>query len=581
MDRTELLAVAREWLAEDPDPVTREDLQQLLADENLDELRERFGARLAFGTAGLRGLLGAGPGRMNRALVRRVTAGLAAYLADTVPGAREAGVVVGHDARRMSPEFAADTVAVLAGAGFKVHRFPGNVTTPLSAYAVTALGACAGVVVTASHNPPEYNGYKVYWGNGAQIIPPHDTGIAAAIDRVGPLEDIAVPEGDALEATGLVHPVPGTVTADYRAKVIALARHPEAPRDFPIVYTPMHGVGRDDVVAVFDTAGFSGLRVVPAQGEPDGAFPTVRFPNPEEPGALDLALELAEQTEADLVLANDPDADRLAVAVRTEDGFRTLSGNDIGALLGHYLLEGPEDPKRLVCTTIVSSRILGRLAAARGARYAETLTGFKWIANKALEEEAANGARFVFGFEEALGYTVSDLVRDKDGVGAALVFADLVAHLRSLDETVLDLLDRIHAEFGVHAGSQRSLTRPGSAGAAEITAMMDSLRADSPKEIAGAEVVREADVKTGTERDRATGETRTLDLPSSDVLRWELADGTRVLVRPSGTEPKIKFYVETVTPVGEKQSVAEARTAGEARTHEVLDAVVAEAEGRV
>ncbi len=572
---------ARAWIADDPDPGTRAELQAILGRGDLDELRERFGARLEFGTAGLRGVLGAGPNRMNRALVRRVTAGVAGYLLDTVPGVRERGVVVGRDGRRLSTEFAEDTAAVLAGAGIRVHFFPGVVPTPVTAFAVTELGASAGVVVTASHNPPAYNGYKVYWGNGAQIIPPHDSGISAAVDAVGPVREIPLADLARARAEGRVADVPDSVGERYLAEVLALRRHPESPADLTVVYTPLHGVGGRWVREVFARAGYRSFHTVPEQAEPDGEFPTVKFPNPEEKGAMDLALALAGKEGADLVLANDPDADRLAVIVRDASGaFRPLTGNRIGTALAWYLLtENPPAGEKLVTTTVVSSSLLGRMAADRGVRYTETLTGFKWIANGAIAARAERGWRFVFGFEEALGYTVGELVRDKDGIGAALVFADLASFCRARGGNVLDFLEEVFRRFGIYVSSQRSVTLPGSEGSAAIAAIMEAFRADPPARLAGRGVRRRSDLATG-ETVEAGGGTGKANFPRSNVLVYELEDDSRVLLRPSGTEPKIKYYFEAVEPVEAGESYAAAEARAEKRLHALEEGFLAEAERR-
>jgi phosphomannomutase len=562
----ELRARAERWLAEDPDPGTRSELERVLEKGDAGELAERFGARLEFGTAGLRGILGAGPNRMNRALVRRVTAGLARYLLRVQPDVVRRGVVVGRDGRHMSSEFAADTAAVLAGAGVPAHVFPDVVPTPVTAFAVGALGAAAGVVITASHNPPAYNGYKVYWGNGAQIIPPHDRGISAAIDEVGQISEIPLLDAADARARGFLHDVPESLGERYLDEVLALRRHPEAPKDLSFVYTPLHGVGGAWVERAFRRAGFRKLHVVPEQAEPDGDFPTVQFPNPEEKGAMDLALALAERTEADLILANDPDADRLAVVLRDTGGRPLpLTGNQIGTLLAYYLLT--ENPPRgadpVVITTIVSSSLLRRMARELGARYDETLTGFKWIANRAMDLKRERGWRFIFGFEEALGYSVGELVRDKDGIGAALVFADLAAFCRSRGATVAAYLQAIFRRFGLYVSSQRSLTLPGAEGGRVIAGIMDAFRSDPPGALAGVKVTSRSDLEAGETVTAAGGGPRALDLPRSNVLVYELEDGSRVLLRPSGTEPKIKYYFEAVEPFpeGEEFTVVETRAA--------------------
>jgi phosphomannomutase len=554
-----LIAAARAWIADDPDPDTRAELQALIAGNAVDEIRERFTGRLQFGTAGIRGELGAGPGRMNRALVRKVTAGLADYLQRTLPSCAKQGVVVGRDARHLSPEFARDTAAVLAGAGIPVHLFPEPVPTPLCAFAVKDLGAAAGVMITASHNPPGDNGYKVYWENGAQIVPPHDTGISQAIDAVGSIANIPLLDADD-EDGDFLREVPTAVTERYLDGLLALRIHPEVPLDLTVIYTPMHGVGLATASRAFEKAGLARFRPVPAQAAPDPDFPTVPFPNPEEPGAMDLALALAAETKADLVLANDPDADRLAVAVPAAGGaYRQLTGNEIGVLLADYLLtEGPSVRDPFVVTTVVSTALLSRMAQAHGAHYAETLTGFKWIATAAMEMKASRGYAFLIGFEEALGYSVGELVRDKDGIGAALLFAELCAFQKAQGRTVYDALDAIHARYGFHRTAQKSIVLPGSEGRARIDAAMDALRQSPPDAVGEVPVVTRSDVREGKRINVLSGVETPVDLPRSNVLVFELKDGSRILARPSGTEPKIKFYFEVVEPVPEGGSTEDA-----------------------
>lgn len=560
---SEWKAAARNWLAEDPDPTTREELRALLARGDEDELADRFGARLEFGTAGLRGVLGAGPNRMNRAVVLRTTAGLCEYLLDQVPDASPRGVVVGYDGRRMSREFARDAAAVIAGAGIPVHLFKDVVPTPLVAYAVRDLGAAAGVMITASHNPPAYNGYKVYWGNGAQIIPPHDKGIASAIAAIGPLVSIAqLPENVARNRGRLRH-VPDALAERYLDGVRALARHPDAPSDLRIVYTALHGVG--NALATKALARFGTVHSVPEQAEPDGTFPTVSFPNPEEKGALDLALALARSERADLILANDPDADRLAVAVRRGEDYVQLTGNEVGALLGHWLLtENPPAGDKLVATTIVSSPLLGRIARTMNVRYAETLTGFKWIANRAIEVERATGAQFVFGFEEALGYSVGALVRDKDGISAAFCVAEIAAVLKSKGQNLLDRLEAIYRRYGLSLSAQRSVTAPGVEGMRAITATMDAFRVRPPERLGGRTIEAVKDYQPDPRKGSSTG------LPPSNVIAFELAGGSRVTLRPSGTEPKIKYYFDHREELGPSESYE----AGTRRAQRNLDELI-------
>ena len=419
---------------------------------------------------------------MNRAVVLRTTWGLARFIQQTFgEDGTKRGVVIGFDGRHMSREFAEDTACALAAAGIRAQLFADVVPTPLLAFAVTRLGTAAGVMVTASHNPPEYNGYKAYWSNGAQIVPPTDVGIAQAIEGAPAAKD--VPRLDLADAMakGLVVMVGEAVEEAYLAEVKKLGALGTGDRSLSIVYTPMHGVGDKLARLAFDQAGFTNVVSVPEQQKPDGAFPTVAFPNPEEKGAMDLSFALARARKADLVIANDPDADRLAVALpqpSLPSGYVQLTGNQVGILLGHYILTDRlknlehaslvDGKKPLVIESIVSSPMLGVVAHALGASYDEVLTGFKWIANRAMDRKAKNGEHFVFGFEEALGYTVDELVRDKDGVSAAVIFAELTAVLRAKGTTVLEHLDGLYRRYGLFTSSQVSLTRKGATGIAEL-----------------------------------------------------------------------------------------------------------------
>ena len=543
----DLLSRARTWLAEDPDPETREELSSLLAAAEGDpteatekawsELAERFAGTLQFGTAGLRGEMGAGPMRMNRAVVIRAAAGLAAYLKrESTAGL----VVVGYDARHNSAAFARDTAAVMVAQGLKAALLPGPLPTPVLAFAVRHFGAAAGVAVTASHNPPRDNGYKVYLGGafgGSQIVPPHDTGIAAEIEAVGSLDEVP------LAAEGWEVLSEADVLEPYLARAAAVV-DAHAPRDLSVVYTPMHGVGRGTFLAAFERAGFPAPTVVTPQGDPDPEFPTVSFPNPEEPGAMDLAFAAAAEHRPDIVIANDPDADRLAVAIPTGDpsdasGWRMLRGDEVGALLAAHLVA--KGAKGTFATTIVSSSLLGRIAEAAGLGYAETLTGFKWLSR-------VDGLRF--GCEEALGYCVDpEAVRDKDGVSAALMLAELAATLKAQGRTLQDLLDDLAATHGLHATDQLSVR------VADVRLIADAmarLRQQPPTRLAGLHVDSAEDLEAGSEK-----------LPPTDGLRYYLSgagvSGARVVVRPSGTEPKLKCYLEVVVPVAGVAGLGAAR----------------------
>jgi phosphomannomutase len=517
---------AEDWIADDPDAASRRELSALVASgpAGRDELRDRFAGTLQFGTAGLRGPLRAGPNGMNRAVVRAAAAGLVAWLA----GRDDGPVVIGYDARHGSADFVDETARVVTGAGREALILPRPLPTPVLAYAVRHLGAAAGVMVTASHNPPQDNGYKVYLGpalggeagNGAQIIPPVDGEIEAAIRAVGPLSE--VPLGPGGRRLG------DDVVASYVRTAAALV-DPSAPRDVAVAYTPLHGVGAEIALAAFVAAGFRPPSVVAAQARPDPDFPTVAFPNPEEPGAIDLVAALAREIGADIAIANDPDADRCAVAVPVINGvpegdWRMLRGDDVGVLLADHVMRHGRTGR--YATTIVSSALLGAMCRKRGHPYAETLTGFKWIVRAGDDDTP-----LAYGYEEALGYCVAPgHVRDKDGITAALTIAELVAELKAESRTLSDRLDEIAAEFGVYATDQLSVRVDD---LDRIGTLMRQIRLDPPKRLLDAEVTEITDL-----------------LPDNDVLilRTETA---RVVVRPSGTEPKLKAYLQFVEPVGD------------------------------
>ncbi|MDY7228532.1 phospho-sugar mutase [Hyalangium rubrum] len=580
MDSTALREQAEAWRKADPDPTTGEELARVLASGDTVDLADRFAGNLEFGTAGLRGVLGAGPNRMNRAVVRRTTAGLARYLKAQIPDVVSRGVVVGRDGRRMSPEFAEDTACVLAAEGIPALVFPSLVPTPVTAFALLHLNAAAAVMITASHNPPEYNGYKLYWSNGAQIIPPHDKRIAAAIDAVEPANQVRLLTPAEAREKNLWREIPASVGDDYLKAILGLRVHGRGTDALSIVYTAMHGVGGTWMERAMKSAGFTRFHTVAEQQQPDGTFPTVRFPNPEEPGAMDLSLATAERVKADLVLANDPDADRLAVMARDAAGaLRMLTGNEVGVLLGHYLLtQGTKRGRPHVATTIVSSVQLGQIAKDLGAAFDEVLTGFKWIANRALERERSEGTQFVFGYEEALGYTPGTVVRDKDGVSAALVFADLAAWCQSRGVTVLGYLEEIQRRHGLFVGAQRNFTFSGPGGAQTISGIMEGFRRAPPAKVGALTVVSLKDYKTGEAR---TGDqVERLTLPPSNVIAYELEGGGRVTLRPSGTEPKIKYYFELKETPGAGESLAQARARAEGRLQAFIDAFVTLARDR-
>ncbi|GGB84034.1 phosphomannomutase [Knoellia flava TL1] len=545
-DSSELLEAAQAWLEDDPDEATRAELRDVVdaasaGDEAaLTDLGDRFAGMLEFGTAGLRGALGAGPNRMNRAVVIRAAAGLTAYLKKDD---REPFVVVGFDARTNSDVFARDTAAVVVGAGGRAVVLPRPLPTPVLAYAIRHLGADAGVMVTASHNPPQDNGYKVYLGDGSQIVSPSDVGIAAEIARVDRVADVPLPDDgwDTLD---------DEVLESYLGEVTGVVS-PDSPRDLVVVHTALHGVGSETVARAFEAAGYAAPLPVPSQAQPDPAFPTVSFPNPEEPGAMDAALELAEQTGPDIVIANDPDADRCAVAVPGPGGWRMLRGDEVGVLLGAHLLDRGVEEGDVFANSIVSSRMLATVCRARGVAHEETLTGFKWISR-------VPGLRY--GYEEALGYCVDpQRVRDKDGVSAALVVAEIAATLKAEGRSVSDRLDELAVEHGVHATDAFSVRVQD---LSLIDTIMARLRSEPMSSVAGVEVSRVDDLAAGDG-----------GLPPTEGLRWFLADESRIIARPSGTEPKLKVYLEVIEPV-EGDDLAGARS----RAAERLAAIRADLE---
>jgi len=510
------------WIADDPDTNTRTELQQVTAramggdPAAVDELTDRMNGTLTFGTAGLRGPVRAGSNGMNRAVVVRATHGVAEWL--KYQGHAGGTVIVGRDARHGSAEFAAAAAEVLAAAGFAVLTMPGPLPTPVTAFHVRALGAVAGIQVTASHNPPADNGYKVYAADGAQIVPPDDGLIETAI-RSAP-SAMMVPTGPGA--------VPLADVSGYVARIATLPRG--VARDLRVVLTPMHGVGGATALEALQAAGFTDVRLVEAQAEPDPDFPTVAFPNPEEPGAADLLLAFASEVDADLAIALDPDADRCALGVRDTNGWRMLRGDETGVLLGSHVLSTVDAPSPLVASTIVSSSMLALVAAAHGARHVETLTGFKWLMRA--------GEGLVFAYEEALGLSVDpDFVRDKDGISAAALACDMAATLKAAGRTLLDVLDDLSVRHGVHLTDQVSLRFDDVSAMAPLVA---ALRAAPPATLAGVAVAQ--------------------DNPAPDIVRLR-GEGVRVVVRPSGTEPKVKAYLEVVAQVDTDLSAARASAA--------------------
>ena len=528
-DLAALRLTAEAWLAAEPDADMREELGVLLYGDSAaaaDVLRERFTGRLQFGTAGLRAAVGAGPQRMNRLVVQQAAAGLVEYLLATVPGVSERGVIIGYDMRRKSDVFALDTARVCAARGVKALLFDQIVPTPVLAWNITEVGAAAGVMVTASHNPPADNGYKVYLGTGSQIVPPADVDIAACIDMVDPCAvEMSAADDPLIHYLGTDH------IQSYVAAVPKVRLRPELA-GVATAYTAMHGVGGATLLAAFQRAGLPTPAVVPEQQQPDGTFPTVAFPNPEEPGAMDLLMARAARSGALLALANDPDADRMAAAIPTAGtapspsggtvGWRRLGGDEIGWLLAdHILRHTAAVANRLVVTTLVSSSLLGRMAAAYGVTCLETFTGFKWIGHTVLEHPELN---FVFGYEQALGYRVCGQPLDKDGITAAVLMAEVAALAATDGVTMQDRLDAIAATYGHHVMAENSIRMLPADAAAAVARM----RATPPIEVGGRQV-------TSVEWFEEAG-----------LLRLQMGEALRLQVRPSGTEPKVKLYGEGI-----------------------------------
>ena len=538
---TDIIEKAKIWLSNYFDKETRDEVQRLI-NEDPNELNESFYRTLEFGTGGLRGIMGVGTNRMNRYTVGAATQGLANYLKKSLPGT-ELKVVVSHDSRNNSRFFAEVTARVMAANGILCYLFEDLRPTPELSFAVRHLGCHAGVMVTASHNPKEYNGYKVYWGDGGQIVPPHDKGIINEVNAVTSYDQILWDGGD--DRIRIIGPEVDDV---YLARIKALTLNPEAiqrQHDLKIVYTPLHGTGITMVPKALEMYGFTNVTVLESQKTPDGNFPTVASPNPEERTAMELAMRKADEIEADLVLATDPDADRVGIAVRDDHGqMILLNGNMTGSLLVYYILSqwknsGKLTGKEFTVKTIVTTELIRDISSSFGVECPDVLTGFKYIAEQI---QNSPGKQFIVGGEESYGYLVGDFVRDKDAVSACCMIAEMAAVLADSGKSLYCQLQELYLQYGFYKESLLSITRKGQAGAAEIQQMMSDFRNQPPKEVNGSPVVRMMDYKQSIAQDCLNGTTSPITLPKSDVLQFFTADGTKITVRPSGTEPKIKFY---------------------------------------
>ena len=567
MDEAELIRKAREYVAAEAHPAFRREVEDLVAGHDWKALSERFYSGLAFGTGGMRGIIGGGANRMNPLNIRRITQGLASYVLKAKRGS-PASAVIAHDSRRFSDLFAREAALVFAGNGIRAYVFSGLRPTPELSFAVRKLGATAGIVVTASHNPRQYNGYKVYWEDGAQVVAPHDTAI---VDEVAVVREVrALDEAEATRR-GLLVVADAEVDAPFIEAVKAQVLRPELVRrlgrELRVVYTPLHGTGAVPVSGALKDLGVE-VTMVPEQREPDGDFPTVEYPNPEEASALALALELGRRTGADLVLGTDPDSDRLGIAARRGDDFVLVTGNQLGALLLDYVLAtrrelGTMPPRPVVIKTIVTSELHRRIAEAHGARCIDTLTGFKYMGEKIRQfESQPEGPSYVFGSEESYGYLIGTHVRDKDAVTAAVVTVEMALYHKSRGRGVMDALGEIHQKYGYFEEIGISRGFPGEQGMRSMAGLMDRLRQQPGREWAGERVVELRDYRNGTTA-AATGERRsTIDLPSSNVLQWVTVGDSFITARPSGTEPKIKFYASCCTEPGAALAAARMTVGG-------------------
>jgi phosphoglucomutase len=507
-----------------------------------DELAEAFYKDLEFGTGGLRGLMGVGPNRMNRYTVGAATQGLANYILER---ASSPSVAIAYDSRNQSDFFAAVAADVLASNGITVYLFDELRPTPLLSFTVRELNCIGGIVITASHNPKEYNGYKVYWEDGGQLVPPHDKGIITEVRKV----DSPVKVKNGLNSE-LVKAVPAKVEQAYYAMVEGLLKLPKdhvGKKELKILFTSLHGTGITMIPKALENAGFSNVHILASQASPDGNFPTVKSPNPEERSAMTLAMEEADRIQADIILGTDPDTDRVGMGVRNVKGeMELLNGNQAAALLIHYLLavmraNGESFKGRFIAKTIVTSELLKEIADKEGVNCYDTLTGFKYIAD--LIRNLEGKERFIAGGEESYGYLIGDEVRDKDAVLSTVMLCEMAAWARGNSKSVRELLFQIYKEVGMYRESLISITKKGMRGAKEIQELMNGYRTSPPSEIAGSKVIRVADYLKSTDKDLKTGASVNIDLPSSNVIQLWLADGTKITARPSGTEPKIKYYV--------------------------------------
>ena len=544
------MRIYNEWLSNPYfDDATKAELKAIEGNEN--EIKERFYMDLEFGTAGLRGIIGAGINRMNIYVVRRATQGLANYIIKQ--GGADKGVAIAYDSRRMSPEFAMEAAMTLAANGIKAYKFESLRPTPELSFAVRELGCIAGINITASHNPPEYNGYKVYWEDGAQFTPPHDKGVTEEVLAIEDLSTVKTTDEASAVAAGKYEVIGKEIDDKYiahvKAQVVNQKAIDEMQDQITIVYTPLHGTGNIPARRVMKELGFEHVYVVPEQELPDGNFPTVSYPNPEAAEAFELGLKLAKEKDADLVLATDPDADRLGVYVKDAKSgdYIPLTGNMSGSLLCEYVLSQkqaagkiPEDGQ--VVKSIVSTNLIDAVAKAYGVELIEVLTGFKWIGQQILKNERTGKGTYLFGMEESYGCLIGTYARDKDAISATAALCEAAAYYKAKNMTLWDAMIAMYEKYGYYKDAVKSIGLSGIEGLAKIQAIMENLRTNTPAEVGGYKVLSARDYKMDTIKDLATGEVKPTGLPSSNVLYYDMEDGVWMCVRPSGTEPKIKFY---------------------------------------
>jgi phosphoglucomutase len=565
------------WLNGDYDADTKTAIKDLIDAGNSTELTDSFYRDLEFGTGGLRGVLGVGSNRMNRYTVGAATQGLCNYINATFPGQDDISVAIAHDSRRMSPEFARLVADIFSANGIKVYLFSSLRPTPELSFAIRQLGCQSGIVVTASHNPPEYNGYKVYWGDGGQVVSPHDKNIIDEVSKITSIDSIkfeGVPER--------IHLIDEEIDAPYIERIKSNAVNPDIIKrqaDLNIVYTPIHGTGITLVPRALDALGFTNVHIVEQQATPDGNFPTVKSPNPEERAAMQLALDLANELNADLVMATDPDADRVGAGARNHHGeFELLNGNQMASLIIYYLLNAWKDAgkltgKEFIAKTIVTTDLIDEMCKRYNVSCYNTLTGFKYIAEVIRELEGKE--QFIAGGEESYGYLIGDFVRDKDAIASCAMIAELTAYAKDKGQSLFDMLMAMYQENGFYYESLVSLTKKGKSGAEEIQQMMADFRAKPPKEIAGSTVVRIDDYKALTRTDASGNatpiEAGKMGIESSNVLQFFTEDGTKISARPSGTEPKIKFYVSVREPLASKEAFDDTYVQLKAKVQRVID----------